>query len=292
MSTNGKRSARQVVETRLGSWNEFKSHFLPNLYAGGKFLRDRYLFRGQGRDYWKLESAFDRQFPITRYDRGRRVLLYQQMLDLFRTRLADSDIPREVINDERLLTALGQHHGLPTRLLDWSGSPYYAAFFAFSSNIEYFGTRERVAIYVLDRDSPVWNKEYGVEIIEVPPFSNTRVRVQQGKFTLQRTPDPTLDAYTERHQDKKALQKVILPANQARIVIADLDSMGINHDTVFSDLDGVARASFFQVLYNNPARGEEEVSKAPRKTSTVAGREAPQPAPRSTTQKGTTRPSR
>jgi hypothetical protein len=292
MNTSGNSALGHVDETHLASWGDFKSRFLPSLYTGGKFLRDRYLFRGQGRDYWKLESAFDRQFPIQRYDRGKRVVLYQEMLNLFRTRLADSDVPRDVINDERLLTALGQHHGLPTRLLDWSGSPYYAAFFAFSSNIEYFGTGEKVAIYVLDRESAIWNKEYGVEVIEVPPFSNRRVRVQQGKFTLQRTPDPTLDAYAERHEDKNALRKVILPANQARIVIADLDSMGINHDTVFSDLDGVARASFFQVLYNNPAQGEAGASRAPRKASAIAGREAPQAAPRTTNPKPTRRHSK
>jgi hypothetical protein len=248
----------QVTEIRLKSWNEFKSNFLPGLYTGGQFLRDRYLFRGQGRDYWKLESTFDRQFPIAKYGRGIRVKLDQEMLGLFRARLADSDVPKDVINDERLLTALGQHHGLPTRLLDWSGSPYYAAFFAFSSNIEYFGTQEQVAIYVLDCTSPIWNQEYGVEIIEVMSFSNRRIRIQHGKFTLQRTPDPTLDAYAERHEDRQALRKVIIPANQARTVIADLDSMGINHDSVFGDLEGIARASFFQVLYNNPAPGEPE----------------------------------
>jgi FRG domain-containing protein len=251
-------SGTQVAEVRLQSWSDFKSSFLPGLYAGGQFLRDRYLFRGQGRDYWKLESNFDRQFPIGKYGRGIRVKLYQEMLGLFRNRLADSDVPKDVINDERLLTALGQHHGLPTRLLDWSGSPYYAAFFAFSSNIQYFGTKDQVAIYVLDCTSSIWNQEYGVEIIELPPFSNRRIRVQQGKFTLQRTPDPTLDAYAERHEDRQALRKVIIPANQARTVIADLDSMGINHDTVFSDLDGIARASFFQVLYNNPAPDDPE----------------------------------
>lgn len=258
MRKSARSPGSQIDVVRLKSWNDFKSSFLPGLYAGGQFLRDRYLFRGQGRDYWKLESTFDRQFPIAKYGKGVRVKLYQEMLALFRNRLTDSDIPKDVLDDERLLTSLGQHHGLPTRLLDWSGSPYYAAFFAFSSNIEYFGTREQVAIYVLDRLSSIWNLEYGVEILEVPAYSNRRIRVQQGKFTLQRTPDPTLDDYAEKHDDPSALRKVIIPANQARTVIADLDSMGINHDSVFSDLDGIARASFFQVLYNNPAPGEPE----------------------------------
>lgn len=245
-----------VKELPLASWDDFKA-FLVDLYGTDGFRRERFLFRGQGRSCWKLESTFDRQFPVTQYDKGDRVKLYQQMLNLFRKRLNDSDIPKEVLNDERLLTSLGQHYGLPTRLLDWSGSPYYAAFFAFSSNIQYFNTKDTVAIYVLDCSSSIWNKEYGVEIIDVPPLSNTRIRVQQGMFTLQRTPEPTLDDYVNRNEDPSALTKTIIPANEARKVIADLDSMGINHDSVFSDLDGIARASLFQILYHNPPASEK-----------------------------------
>ena len=247
--------ASKVKEIRLNSWNEFKT-YLVNLYGQGGFVKDKFLFRGQGRDHWKLESTFDRQFPLPTYDKGERIQLYQKMLDLFKTRLADSDIPQKVLEDERLLTSLGQHYGLPTRLLDWSGSPYYAAFFAFSSNLQYFGTKEYVAIYALKCSSSIWNKEYGVEIVDVPPLSNTRIRIQQGKFTLQRTPEQTLDDYVDRHEDEEALRKIILPANEARNVIADLDSMGIDYDSVYSGLDGIAKATFFKILFNHPPQSE------------------------------------
>ena len=83
---------KKVQEIHLKSWNEFKS-FLVNLYGEKRFEQDRYLFRGQGRSYWELESTFDRQFPVAQYDKGKRVLLYQEMLDVFKVRLADSDIP-------------------------------------------------------------------------------------------------------------------------------------------------------------------------------------------------------
>ena len=240
----------KVKLQEMESWNKFKS-FLQDLYAGGGFQRDRFLFRGQGRSEWKLESTFDRQFPIGKFDRSIRVSLYADMLQEFRTRLANTDIPKEVLDDERLLSSLGRHYGLPTRLLDWSGSPYFAAFFAFSTNITYLETDEHVAIYVLDERKSIWNSEYGVEIIELPPVGNSRIRVQQGKFTLQRTPEQTLDDYVERHDEKSALMKVIIPAKEARKVVADLDSMGINHDSVYDDLEGIARASYFRILYNN-----------------------------------------
>ena len=50
---------------------------------------------------------------------------------------------------------------------------------------------------------------------------------------------------------------MIIPANEARTVIADLDSMGINHDSVYSDLDGIARATFFKMLVKYPAESEK-----------------------------------
>jgi len=63
---------RKVLEVHLRSWNDFKS-FLVRLYGDTGFKRDRFLFRGQGSDYWELESIFDRQFPVSQYDKGLRV---------------------------------------------------------------------------------------------------------------------------------------------------------------------------------------------------------------------------
>src|SRR5262245_25847797 len=105
----------KVQEIHLTSWNQFKL-FLVQLYGDHGFVQDRFLFRGQGRDYWELESTFDRNVPVSQYEKGLRVMLYQEMLQEFKRRLADSDIPQAVLEDERLLTSLGQHYGLPTRL--------------------------------------------------------------------------------------------------------------------------------------------------------------------------------
>lgn len=263
----------RIQEIPLESWEAFRSYLFSEIYSDQGFKRDRFLFRGQGSSYWKLESVFDREFPIDKYKRGMRAKLYDDMLNLFKKRLANSNISKDELDNNHRLTALGQHYGLPTRLLDWSSSPYFAAFFAFASHIRYAGTKETVAIYILNSESEIWGEQYGVKIIDVPLTSlNNRVGVQQGKFTLQQTTKPTLDAYVNEQEDNNALRKVILPASEAMTVIADLDAMGINYDSIYQDLSGIARSTFHQVLYNNPSNvlmtlKEEEVSKIIKSTS-------------------------
>ena len=90
--------------------------------------------------------------------------------------------------DQWELLALGQHHGLPTRLLDWSENPLAAAFFACDDAYD----REGV-IYAMRNPHIV--KDLAVspfEIMQVmryrPRHISPRIRAQQGLFSVH--PDP------------------------------------------------------------------------------------------------------
>jgi hypothetical protein len=230
-----------------GSWLEFKRDLFIELFGKGAFRPGRYLFRGMGNADWHLASLFDRRFSSLGHDERLRV--WKRLIQEWRRTCEETGIPESVLNSDEKLWALGQHHGLPTRLLDWSTSPYVAAFFAFREWIlrlpEDFS---HVAIWVLHLENPVWSREMGVEIVTPPALENVRLANQSGKFTLSRTPFATLEEYVEQCATEVALTKVVLPATEAAQALPDLDSMGINSYHLFPDFTGLAGMATMRLL--------------------------------------------
>jgi hypothetical protein len=238
-------SAIKVIE--YGSWHELKRDLFIELFGNSGFRPGRYLFRGMGNADWGLSSSFDRQFSSL--DRDRRLLLWEQLIQQWRRNCEETGIPNSVVGDDQKLWALGQHNGLPTRLLDWTTSPYVAAFFAFEDWITQLPRAfSHVVIWVLHLDNPVWSMQTGVEIVTPPALDNVRLKNQSGKFTLSRTPFATLEEYVEEFSAGSALTKVVLPASEALPALPDLDSMGINSYHLFSDLTGLAKMATMRLL--------------------------------------------
>jgi hypothetical protein len=232
-------SGRHVRVIQYGGWAEFKRDLFPELFASARFEPGRYLFRGSGDANWRLASSFDRRFAGVPLDR--RMALWDQLLAEFRDGCAEHGIPATLMDEDRKLWALGQHHGLPTRLLDWTTSPYVAAFFAFRDHLlRHAPGFDQVAIWVLHLDNPVWSRERGVEIVTAPSLDNVRLRNQGGKFTLCRAPFANLEEYVDRFATALALTKCVLPAGDAEYAVSDLDAMGINSYNLFPDLGGLA----------------------------------------------------
>ena len=111
----------------------------------------RYLFRGQTHP-WRLRSSFHRtgRADLTRF-LSEDIQALHKHLSARTKHVFNLEIP----NENGAFFNLVQHHGYPTPLLDWTYSPYVAAFFAYrgiaSEKAAQADPNEKVRILVFDQ---------------------------------------------------------------------------------------------------------------------------------------------
>lgn len=91
----------------------------------------RWMCRGQSKQYGSLMPSIDRE-PRQNLSRVEKLTLERRSIDLFRStaRFFSDKSEQDALSGDVGALMLLRHYDVPTRLLDWSLSPYVAAYFS------------------------------------------------------------------------------------------------------------------------------------------------------------------
>lgn len=229
-------------------WDEFKG-FVNTQESDNKEL----YYRGENTNKYRLKTTFHRL--------GRTNLIRYRYEDIDRLAYFINSISPYKYNintpggDLDALLSLAQHHGYPTPLLDWTESPYVAAYFAFQ-RLSDENRDKYVRIYILDYKS--WLGCWGhivpstnallapkpiISAHKLPAMNNNRAIPQQSVSLFSNIVD--IEDFID---DSRPLIKgdyfwrIDLLYSEKKRIMKELRKMGITAGSLFPGFDGICRS--------------------------------------------------
>ena len=249
-----------MQERRIHTWADFSACI---------YERDGWAFRGEADATWPLTGSLPRQLAFTGVPRSQWDEREARALRIFR-RKAHNYLPdRSMLADDLRVLAMMQHHGAPTRLLDFTKSPYVAAFFALENAVG------DAAVYMLntpqlreraprfdttltpDRVDPRvpgnferWfaPSSYPLVWFGEPREMDRRLVAQSGMLVLPGVLDAALPTLLQGYDAPEPLmEKLVLGRGLRAEGMHALYRMNITQATLFPDLEGLARSIAYEL---------------------------------------------
>jgi hypothetical protein len=251
-----------VNDVRVSSWNDLNERVFEESWneSLGRF-RSNFAFRGQ------QDSAYDLTTSLMRLG-GAADHLEGHLLRNFRKYALRDAVPGDSVWS---WLAVAQHHGLPTRLLDWTYSPYVAMHFA-TEDLAWFGVdgviwcvdyvrtnrlipeklkgileEEGANVFtaeMLSRGAAALQEFDGLGTSDFvvflePPSFDQRIVNQYALFSLMSSPTAAFDRWLAENPD--LFRRIIIPASLKWEVRDKLDQANITERVLFPGLDGLSR---------------------------------------------------
>ncbi|HUF65221.1 MAG TPA: FRG domain-containing protein [Gemmatimonadaceae bacterium] len=274
----GKRGARKrsnttnrMVVRRIANWHEFSE-----VVAGSDY--QNWAFRGQSDAKWPLFSSLSRYlkgYGIHRQawaDQEERIgRIFRRKAHLFLDHVPDE-------TDAFQWLALMQHHGAPTRLLDFTWSPFVAAFFALERATEdsavwavFVPTMWRAAhaINFPAKQTPLTPNQLSLRTVGAyedfylrndvafvssgePLVMNKRLIAQSGTFVVPGVLDQPVETILATYPEPgKTVVKFVLATRAIRDdAMRAFYNMNLTNATLFPDLDGLARSLAYELEFH------------------------------------------
>ena len=150
---------------------------------------------------------------------------------------------------------IAQHHGVPTRLLDWTTNSLVALFFAVENSFYEENDAKLFKLIFsqytktdfLNENGPMFEAKNSVIF---PNHSSRRVNAQQGCFSVHELPlknDDFVPLSDGEHEREFKIESYIIPAKYKFSLKVELDKFGMNYFNLFPDLDGLSKSLKWEV---------------------------------------------
>jgi hypothetical protein len=254
-----KRTRRSYRVFRLQSWEAFLQLVVRPPYSN-------WAFRGERDERWPLYSSLSRYLRNFGVDpkawpeqEGRILRIFKRKAHQFLDKPPDPD-------DDFQWMALMQHHGAPTRLIDFTWSPYVAAFFALErtvadgvvwamnpAGIDSSRAPKPVRMdprvkgnfrrhFLAGKNRFIWMGE--------PHTMNRRLIAQSGTFAVPGVLDAPIEEILSDFDQENVLAKLILTNAVREVGMRELYRMNITYATLFPDLDGLAKSLAYELEFH------------------------------------------
>jgi hypothetical protein len=257
---SGRARDAPVDEIRAESWTHLHELLFADAWHQGLGRhRSDFVFRGEATTHGRLTTSLQRLG-------GDYADVERHLLRSFRKYAARGSVPEDSLWH---WLALAKHHGLATRMLDWTYSPYVALHFATAHPerydedgliwlVDFVQANQRLPRklrHALEREgmnamsadllqevAPDLERfdDLGEDFVVFfePPALDERIVNQYALFSLMPSPHTRMDEWLDRNPELS--RRIVLPAELKWEVRDKLDQANITERVLFPGLDGLA----------------------------------------------------